>query len=411
VEPDRLVEEVRAGGLIGTGEPVTVLLSGGRDSVCLLDVCVRLGAEVRALHVNYRLRDGADADEAHCAALCARMGVALEVAHPAPPERGNVQAWARDVRYGLAARAGTLVAAGHTATDQAETVLHRLASSPGRRALLGMRPRQGRLVRPLLDYTREDTAAYCRARGLTWREDPTNQGSHYARARVRGALMPALRSIHPAAEANVVRTAALLRDEAEVLDAAVEDVLGGADSIELERLAQLPPALRRLVARRLAGDAAAAATRVDEILALRRTGSAALDLGAGLRAVVEYGVLRFAAGPPPRPPGPITLAIPGEARFGAWRVASERSGDGTLDANRLGDRVTVRAWRPGDRVGGRTLGDLFTERRVPREARLTIPVVESGGEVAWVPGVVTAPGFAATPATRSAVRLSAQPAA
>jgi tRNA(Ile)-lysidine synthase len=420
VDPERLVEHVRAGGLLPAGRPVVALLSGGRDSVCLLDVAVRVGAEVSALHVNYGLRDGADGDEAHCAELCARMGVSLETVRPGPPS-GNVQAWARDVRYAAAARGGVAVAAGHTATDQAETVLQRLASSPGRRALLGMRPREGCVVRPLLDYTREDTAAYCRARGLEWREDPTNRGSLFTRARVRGQLLPALRAIHPAAEANVVRTAALLRDEAEVLDAVVDGVLEGTDRIELARLAALPAALRRLVARRLAGDAPAAATRVEEILALAPAGgSASLDLGAGLRAVVEYGVLRFATGPPPASPEPVHLPIPGDARFGDWSVTAERSGEGSrdagglsgeavYDASRLGESLIVRAWRAGDRVGSRSLGDLFTDRRVPREARRTIPVVESGGRIAWVPGVATGAEFAATASTRSAVRLSARP--
>ncbi|HVE68260.1 MAG TPA: tRNA lysidine(34) synthetase TilS [Solirubrobacteraceae bacterium] len=313
MEPDRLVEHVRAGGLLPAGEPVLVLLSGGRDSVCLLDVAIRAGARVRALHVDYGLRAESGADAAHCAALCARLGVELEVVRAGSPGPGNVQAWARDVRYAEAAARGIPVAAGHTATDQAETVLHRLASSPGRRALLGMRPREGGLVRPLLELTREDTAAYCRARGLEWRDDVTHSGDYDARARVRGRLVPALRAIHPAAEANVVRTAALLRDEAEVLDAVVDGVLDGADRVELARLAALPPALRRLVARRLAGDAPDAANRVDEFLALApRGGSASLDLAGGLRAVVEDGVLRFTreAAPPPRGPAVLLSARP-----------------------------------------------------------------------------------------------------
>jgi tRNA(Ile)-lysidine synthase len=171
-----------------------------------------------------------------------------------------------------------------------------------------MREREGRLVRPLLGFTRADTAAYCRARGLRWREDATNSGDYYARARVRETVVPALRTIHPAAEANVVRTAALLRDEAEVLDAVVDGVLDGADRIELARLAALPAALRRLVARRLAGDAVVAATRVEEFLALAPDGgTASLDLGAGLRAVVEDGVLRFARDAPAASPASAVL--------------------------------------------------------------------------------------------------------
>src|SRR5690349_9822208 len=133
---DDLLARVEATGLLAG--PVLVLFSGGRDSTCLLDLAVRLAGPVRALHVNYGLREAADADEAHCRALCERLAVPLEVTRAAYPG-GNVQAWAREVRYAEAARlaGGARVAAGHTATDQVETVLYRLAASPGRRALLG----------------------------------------------------------------------------------------------------------------------------------------------------------------------------------------------------------------------------------------------------------------------------------
>jgi tRNA(Ile)-lysidine synthase len=308
-----LLERVAATGLLAPVEPVVVLLSGGRDSVCLLDVAVELSGAgaVRALHVNYGLRPGADGDEAHCAVLCEELGVQLDVERARRPEDapGNLQAWARDVRYAagarLATRADARLAAAHTATDQAETVLYRLAASPGRRALLGMESRSGRLVRPLLGVTREETAAWCRSRGLRWREDPTNTSDEYARGRVRTGLVPALRAVHPAAERNVVRTAALLRDEAEVLDIVVDTALAGLDRIAVGHLAALPPALARLVVRRLAEQAtgalcARAPGRLDDILAL---GDGALDLGSGARAVVDGGVLRCERTPrlPARP--------------------------------------------------------------------------------------------------------------
>src|SRR3954447_26984342 len=140
---------VRATGLLEPGAPVTVLLSGGRDSVCLLDLAWRIVGRdaVSALHVDYGLRDSAAEDEAHCAELCARFGVPLEVRHPEHAEAGNLQAWAREQRYAAAAqvvlRRGGVAATGHTATDQVETVLYRLAASPGRHALLGMPARSG----------------------------------------------------------------------------------------------------------------------------------------------------------------------------------------------------------------------------------------------------------------------------
>jgi tRNA(Ile)-lysidine synthase len=310
-----VLERVRATGTLTAGGPVTVLLSGGRDSVCLLDVALSLGCRVAALHVNYGLRDAAASDEDHCRALCERLGVVLQVEHTARPADapGNLQAWARDVRYAAGTRLvgarGGVLAAGHTATDQVETVLYRLAASPGRRALLGMPVRSGRLVRPLLGVTREETASWCRARGLAWREDASNASAAFARGRVRHGLVDALRAVDERAEANVLRTAAVLRDEAEVLDVVVDTALAGRDAIAVAHLAALPRALARLVVRRLAEDAVGglcprAPGRLDDLLAL---GDGALDVGDGARAVVADGVLRFA----PTPPLPARAGVAG----------------------------------------------------------------------------------------------------
>src|SRR5947199_3853152 len=141
----------RDSGLVHEGEPLLVMLSGGADSVCLLDVALRLGARVEALHVNYALRgEDSEEDERFCRELCERLGVNLHVERVSLGS-GNVQAQARDARYAVAERiAERDYAAAHTSSDQAETVLYRLVTSPGRRALLGMEARRGRLIRPLL---------------------------------------------------------------------------------------------------------------------------------------------------------------------------------------------------------------------------------------------------------------------
>jgi tRNA(Ile)-lysidine synthase len=309
VDADRLLERVVSGGLIAPPDPVVAMLSGGRDSVCMLDLAVRARAAeaVSALHVNYGLRDDSDEDERHCVGLCEALGVKLEIERPQRPEgSGNLQAWARDCRYAAAARLAEPLSAtivtGHTADDQVETILYRLASSPSRRALLGMRPHDGRLARPLLGTTRAETTAYCEQRGLAWRDDRSNAEPIYARNRIRSGLLPELAKVHPAASANVLRTAELLRDEAEILDALVTaevDGSGGTDrgTIALERLRELHPALRRLVVQQLADSAAGrpvpgAARHAEKVAGLRRTGVAMLDLGGGVRAVVERGVLR-----------------------------------------------------------------------------------------------------------------------
>jgi tRNA(Ile)-lysidine synthase len=327
VSVEQIHERVRAGGLLADERPLVVMLSGGRDSTCLLDVAVALRGtrELCALHVNYGLRADADEDERHCQTLCAALGVELALERVGPPHgdaahggavrvgagersarvEGNLQAWARELRYAaaerLAGRGDGLFATGHTASDQVETILYRLAASPGRRALQGMAAIERRLIRPLLGVTRAQTAAYCEERGLRWREDASNDDERFARARVRNQLVPALRTVHPAAESNVLRTAQLLREETELLDALVESELDGARAIAVERLASMPAALARMVVVRLAERAAGelvpqAGDRVEELLALaRRGGRAELHVGGGVGAVIDGGVLRMRA--------------------------------------------------------------------------------------------------------------------
>ena len=203
-------------------------------------------------------------------------------------------------RRGMAATAGPRrVAAAHTATDQAETILYRLAASPGRRALLGMPARSGRLVRPLLGVTREETAAWCRARGLAWREDATN-GQTVTRA--------------PACEAPSCRRSARSTRRPSATSSARPSCCATRPRCSTSWSTRPWPAAtgspsgtsRRCRARsrgscaapRRAGDRRAvrrAAGRLDEILAL---GDGALDLGAGARAVVDGGVLRCERTPP-----------------------------------------------------------------------------------------------------------------
>ena len=370
------LEAARRSGLIKAGEPLLVMISGGADSTCLLHVAVQLGARASALHVNYRLRGKeSDADEAYCRALCDELGVPLQVER-VRLDRGNVQAMARDARYGLAEMLATGdYAAGHTRTDQAETVLYRLATSPGPRSLMGMAPRNGRLVRPLLDVSREDTRKWCITWGLDWREDSSNEDPRFARSRIRHEVLPALGE---RAEAAIAETARQLR--------------AGAD-VDRELL-------------RLAADGPIPREQADQIMQLaERGGTGYVDLPGGRRAVVEYGRLRFTyaregGGEAAAPLEPVTLSVPGRVRFGEWELVAGNGGE-PFDAAAIGTELLVRPWREGDRMrpaglgGTKKLQDLFTDRKVPREQRHSIPVLEAAGEIAWIPGVAVGERFVA----------------
>jgi tRNA(Ile)-lysidine synthase len=418
------LDAARESGLVPPGEPLLVMVSGGGDSVALLDIAHRLGADVSALHVNYGLREGATEDQALVQRLCDERDISLTVEHVTLGSEGNLQERAREARYALAEQlAKGDYAAAHTASDQAETVIYRLAVSPGSRALHGMAPRRGRLVRPLLAVTREDVRDYLRARGLEWREDPSNADRRFARARVRHDVLEALRELSPAVERTIAETARQLREEAEVLDAAVADAIAelGGPAVSLDALKEHPPALQRLILRALAAHTAGASAsrslsrrEADEILSLGSRGTKSLDLGDGLRAVAEYGTIRFTRAREAEPPAPVELPVPGRARFGDWELEARRDRPGDVAVTDLGSALMVRAWRDGDRMrpaglgGSKSLQDLFTDRKVPRALRRSLPVVETDGEIVWVAGVAVDERFAAAEGEPGTVALSAR---
>jgi tRNA(Ile)-lysidine synthase len=441
----KVVDAVVRSELIEPGERVLALLSGGADSVCLVhSLREALGAgRLKALHVNHALRAAADEDERFCKELCSELGVDLVAERVEMPSRGNLEAAARDARYGAGERVREqlgldLVATGHTADDQVETILYRLASSPGRRALLGMRARRDRIVRPLLEVTREETHAYCEEAGLAWREDESNRDRGLARNRLRLEILPGLREIHPAADRNVLATAALLRDEHDVLEQAVEEALresgggGSPPSVEVGRIVGFPAALRRLVLRRLAEDAAGGSVPLgsDEIDSIERLaaagGSGSVSLGGGVQAICEYGIVRFQRPLEGSVAEASELGVPGQCRFGEWElrcVVDALAGAGgelgsvdapVLDAALLAPILTVRGWSEGDRMtplglsGTKSLQDLFVDRKVPRSIRGLLPVVESAGEIAWVAGVAVSEAFKVSEGTTTAAHLEAR---
>ncbi len=437
-----LAEAVAASGLIDPASAVVVMVSGGADSAAVAAGLTRLlGAEaVHASHVNYGLRDGAAEGEAAARRLCAALRIDLHVERPSGLPRGNLQAAARDVRYEAAERlrprtGAELIATGHTRTDLAETVLYRLAASPGSRALLGLAPRNGRVIRPLLGLEREQVRELVRAAGLPFADDETNADPSFARNRIRAGVLPVLRSVNPAAERNLAETRAELAEEAGLLDRVVLEALDGAGAgagsvaIGAAALSEWEPGLRRLALRALAERAAGRqvalgrlrAAEIERLAGEQEGGT--VDLGGGLAAICESGFIRFRAAEIDAAPQPVTLGLPGRARVGDWEVRAELHPGpvtpagpdlATLDAEALRAPVEVRTWRDGDRIrplgmsGTKTLGDLFADRGVPRSLRPSLPVVTVGGEIAWVAGVAVSERFRLDPGAKRVAVLSAR---
>ncbi|OLE36986.1 MAG: tRNA lysidine(34) synthetase TilS [Actinobacteria bacterium 13_1_20CM_3_68_9] len=407
-----LAEVVRRSGVVEPTSCGVVLVSGGADSGCAAAGLARAvgSANVQALHVNYGLRRSADRDERICRDLCSRLRIDLHIERPRQLA-GNLQAAARDKRYAAAeqlrARTGSnWIATGHTRSDLAETVLYRLAVSPGARALRGLPAQSGRVVRPLLELERGETRGLAVQAGLPFADDETNLDLDFARNRVRAQVLPALHELSPAAERNIAETQAELVEDAHLLERVVLEALeaagaGAGRAVPLGRWRAAE--IMRLAVRPVGGE---------------------VDLGHGVRALCEHGLIRFvASSEADAAPEPASLRVPGSCRFGRWEVRAEvRPGPlepagpdlATLDAEALGEELLVRTWREGDRMrplgmdGHKTLQDLFTDRGVPRSLRHHLPVVTAAGRVVWVAGVAVSEDFRLDPQAREVAVLTAR---
>ena len=288
---------LQADGLSLHGRTIVVGLSGGADSVALVDALASLrrrrGFRLVAAHLDHGLRSGSRDDAAFCAAFCATLDVPLRAATAdvrarAARERGGLEQAARRERYAFlrAVRdeegaAAILVA--HTRDDQAETLLLRLLRGAGATGLAGMRPRAGDILRPLLDVSRADVLDHLRERGLAWREDPSNADPAHRRNRVRHELLPYLEArFNPEIRAALARTASLLADEAAHVRAEAEALLGRVareeeGTLVLGRLslAEAPTPVARVAIRlallRAGGLGQVGAVHVDKALRLIRS--------------------------------------------------------------------------------------------------------------------------------------------
>jgi tRNA(Ile)-lysidine synthase len=289
--------------------PAIVLFSGGGDSTALLLAFARIydQADLVAIHFNYGLRgDSSNSDEVFCREFCARLGVRIEVRHAPEHPGGNLQDWARELRYSAAEEVAeslgkdAVIAVAHTADDQAETILYRLFASPGRRALGGMSPRRGRIIRPLLGVRRSELREWLVEQGEEWREDASNEDPRFARVRARKLLADA-EELHPAAIANLLLTAEDLRTEgaelAEVVDGLTLGLTTDDGALDLDGLAELPPALggavlRRYVEERRPVPVPKAARVLAEALRLGQSGELRELQVEGARIAIQAGRAR-----------------------------------------------------------------------------------------------------------------------
>src|SRR5262245_14914211 len=433
--------------MLAGGETLVVGVSGGADSVALLHVLLRLAPDLalrlHVLHVDHGLREESPRDGEFVRALGARLGVPVDVVS-VRVAAGSVEAAARAARHGALQAAADRVGAGrialgHTADDQAETLIMRMLEGTGVRGLAGIPPVRGRLIRPLIESRHQDAVTTLAAAGLPWLEDPSNRDLRFFRNRVRHAVMPRLVE---ASEGDVVgQLGRLARRAREAIDA-----LDQVAALELERLARADDGA--LV---LSRSALSALPRpiAAEVL---RAGAARLGSRAPLRAWGHRGLRRVLAPTPPRRPfrlggvvvevsgdrvrvgmtrapalAPRDLMVPGRVELPEIGRALEavvvtatdypvpRDPDRVaFDAAGLPPRLVVRPRRHGDRFrpfggGDRRLKSFLIDAKVARWERDRLPLVDAGHDIVWVAGVRRGAAAPVTARTASVVELRLVP--
>ena len=439
---------LRDSAMLSEGDRVLTAVSGGPDSVCLLHIVCALKFPVEAAHFDHQTRGGESAADAEFVrALANKIGIPFHIeSRPIAEEceglEDSFEQHARRARYEFLvrtakARGCAAIATGHHAGDLAETVLMRVLRGTTASGLAGIPPVRVadgvRIVRPLINCTREEILAYLSVHDLSYRIDRTNEDPRYVRNKVRHDLLPYLaREYNPRIRAALIRLSESVRCENDFLSAAAETAFeecGSAEGIDRLSFARFHPALQRrvilILAWRHGVDCPFERVRdAVEFVASATTG-ARFDLGEGLQLVKGRAHTQVVREPPPPDGDEVVLALPGvTGAFGRVfktgyldRLPDQRLADycspsrQVFDADALGEHVTVRRRRPGDRFvpygmsGTRKLQDYFVDLGVAVWERDEQLLVLGDDRIAWILGHAVSAQAAVTADTRRILEI------
>lgn len=441
-------------GLFPQTGRIIAALSGGADSLAMTAMLASLFPKERILcaHVNHGIRgEEAQADEAFVAQWCREQGLALEVLHADVPGEARrsgegLEACGRRVRYAflekLAPGENDRIATAHTRSDQAETVLLHLLQGAGLRGLSGIRPVRGKVVRPVLCLSRQETEAFCREKGLLFRTDSTNSSVEYTRNRLRLEVLPLLRELNPNIEETLVRTARGFRRDDDCLDALARQALEKARPqgdgeerspfLKTAPLQSLPDglALRAMeLYFRERGCPRPETVHLETALGFLKAGGGRMHFPGGWELSVWTDRLCLAQIPESSGGWEVPVSLP-ETRLGDGRRLFLEVFPVSEMKNRINfhnllfpilfdyDTISrsqafwaVRTRRPGDRFvpAGRgvakSLKKLLNEARVPPSQRERLAMLTAGEEILWLEGFGVCQRCRPGPQTRQVLLL------
>lgn len=429
-----VLEAISRFSLISPGDNVTVALSGGADSMALLNALLglreRLGITVDAAHLNHGIR-GAEAlrDQNFVAEQCKALGVKLfceTVDVPAFAEESGEshELAARKLRYEFLERvAQGKVATAHTASDNLETVIFNLTRGTSVDGLCGIPPKRDIFIRPLLLCTREQIEDYCQKNSIPFVTDSTNLSDEYTRNKIRHKIVPVLKEINPAVEKSVLRTTALLREDRELLNRLAEEFLfrslGEDGSLLLEGFATLDAPLAKRVlksyiektAEGISLEAVHIQAIYDIALSHGRT-----SLPGRLSAVSENGRLYLTDGCENAQNAPEYIVHISETENNFFENGQKVNNlllKNLLDCDKIIGKLVCRARKPGDSIRlknrgcTKTLARLYSEEQIPLHLRDSLPVIADSEGVVWIYGIGVAHRCAVTKSTTRIFKIDA----
>jgi tRNA(Ile)-lysidine synthase len=421
----RIAQYIEKERLLTPNDNILVALSGGADSVALLRVLLSLGYTCHAAHCNFHLRsEESDSDEAFVRRLCGEQGVTLHVtgfdtrAH-ACRQKISVEMAARELRYRwfdeLANTCGyTAVAVAHHRDDSIETMLLNLIRGTGIQGLTGIRPRNGRVVRPLLCITRDEVTDYLHGIGQAYVTDSSNLHDDYLRNKIRLKLLPLMQEINPSVKHGLFRTGNYLHEAATLYSQAIEDGkarVWSAEGIHIKSLLAeaSPGALLFEILHPMGFNSA----QTEEILLSAGAQSGKqFTSGSGWRAVRDRDhILIRPVGAEGETAPPFRLTFDETDHTPGFPTVSDKR-TAHFDADKLRGDLTIRRWRKGDvfvpfgMTGRKLVSDFLTDRKYSIPQKEQQWVLCCGDRIAWIIGERTDNRFRIDRSTRRVITVT-----
>lgn len=396
----KITEYINHQRLFSAEDKVLVALSGGADSVALLRLLLSAGYNCEAAHCNFRLRGKeSDRDEEFVRRLCREQQVELHVTHfdtekIAEERHISIEMAARELRYEWfeelrKERRAAVIAVAHHRDDSVETILLNLIRGTGINGLLGIRPRNGFIVRPLLCMDRTEVVDYLKSIGQEYVTDSTNLQDDYTRNKIRLNLLPAMQEINPSVKESILATAEHLADAAAIYKKGIEEGklrVSVPQGIRIEALKRepAPETLLFEILHPLGFNAA----RVKDIYRTIDGQPGKVFTANGYRVLKDRDLLWIEESKEPTPPLLQMEELPYTPDF----IIPRDKGTACLDADKLRAPLTLRLWRQGDSFvpfgmkGTKKVSDYLTDRKFSRLRKEQQWVLCCGEDIAWLVG-------------------------